>query len=375
MKNKFAKLMTFILVTILPFISVDLVSYGENNVNTKDITYSDYLEMNIENHETEYNENLEKKLNANGITDEMIERIPKEFVEKISENNGNIGVELNYYKCVEMPDNISQEMLNDNNINKNNTIIVDGEEYEQVNLVELSDEELDELINYEYKKDVNSESCGSMFQQKAYAASLNKLEDEVKSESGMLYMYSMITYGQTTESGLKTVYIYSEAEWLISPKNRGEDVFGIEFHYDTLVDDSSIVRKYSYIENDHSNPGIITKTERNVATSSLPVNSEGNAFYVKFNLEDDKSYSYITDNIISLSGCATVINTSLKATSANTYYWHKTRNISRSTSVQLGLTIDKYGNPTMEISVYETFQKTTQLNKISVSPEVHIEFK
>ena len=357
-RKKTMKLIAFVLATIIPFVSVDLISYGQSEV--EDITYKEYVDMNIKDYTTDYNENLEKKLNANGITDEMIEKIPTDYIEKILVNNGDVDVNVTYYKLSDNND------TNESYMNEDIEESLTNEGFEEMELVELSEDELDKLVNYVYHE--NDESKSSMFQKTTYAAS-SIYEDTQNSPTGMLALYSLMTYG-VEDNGHRGVDIYSEAEWLVSPKNRGEDILGIVFKSDTMVDANTIERTYSYVMNDHSNPGIINKEKRTVPASSLPVACKGSAFYVKFNLVDDKNYYYVTDNIISVRAQGTVTYRDVYSTWANKYYWHKTNKISNSTTVEF-----QAGTSGMGINVYETISKTSVVSKCSASPYVCLVFK
>ena len=153
-RKKTMKLIAFVLATIIPFVSVDLISYGESEV--EDITYKEYVDMNIKDYTTDYNENLEKKLNANGITDEMIEKIPTDYIEKILVNNGDVDVNVTYYKLSDNND------TNESYMNEDIEESLTNEGFEEVELVELSEDELDKLVNYVYHE--NDESKSSMFQ-------------------------------------------------------------------------------------------------------------------------------------------------------------------------------------------------------------------
>ena len=373
-KRYLFKLAVFIAAVNLPFITVDLTMANEKE--SKKITYDSLIQYNLENDTTGINRNVERKLNAYGITDEQITRIPQDYLENIYEQNGNITVEKKYYGYVSQEeDKLIEEDINDSNLNmvEADSIIIDGEEYESGKLVELTEEEIDEVINEKYNDEYNKvyKNDKMNFVNTAYASNVSKYEDtQPWKYDGELEVCEIITYGPPTDNGLRTIDVYAMAEWIKEPKHRGEDVLGIVLHPDTMILDETIQRSYTFTYMDFSNPGIIVPFPQNVSKSKLPVECCGNAFFVKFNLADDKSHAYARNHVITLRAMGMVINTNTKYTWANAYYWHKKTKISSSTGVQFSATSQGYG-----ISVYTTPELKTVVAHNSPPPYVRIVFK
>lgn len=259
------------------------------------------------------------------------------------------------------------------NSTEKSSIIVDGEEYESGKLVELTEEEIDEVINEKYYSEYNKVSKNDKmnFMNTAYASNVSTYEDEKKwSYDGELEIYELITYGPQTSGGLKTVDVYASAEWLKEPSHRGEDVLGIVMHHDTMIISDTIQQSYKFTYMDFSNPGIIIPFPQEVSKSKLPVGCSGNAFYVKFDLADDKNHAYARNHIITLRAMGTVINTSAKGTWANAYYWHKKSKISSRTYAQFSASSNGFG-----INVFNTIEKKTEMAHNSPPPYVNVVFK
>ena len=359
MKKNLLKILVFVAAVNLPFISVDTF-YAEER---EQMTFDKMIEENMDKNATDINKNLEKKLNAYGISDDDINDMPDSFIEKIEENNGNIDVDIKFYGCIaeDEEDNISTTQT------ENDEQIV-----EMDNLVELSDDEVDMIIAQSYSEDNADTSIGSElatgFMTNAYALGI---EDEKEWKyDGIVEVYVCMSYGTVASNGTRTVETYAQAEWLKEPSKRGEDVLSISFQNDVVVDDSYSSGTYTYQNVDHSNPGILVKTNVKVPKSKLFVDGRMSSAYIKLNLVDDKSYAMAKKHLITLHTRGIVTNKSTQCVKAVATYWHKTTDISKTTSVDFTASSNGVG-----VTAYTTVSRGTRLKAMPNPAKSIIYFK
>lgn len=352
MRKKLFKVLTFIAVINLPFLTVDTFYANER----EKMTFDKMIEKNMDKHTTHINKNIEKKLNAYGLSDDNINEMPESFVKKIEENNGNISVDVKFYGCVEEETENCTNETQEESVSENVEQVMENDD-----LVELSEEEINMVINNCYSEDNTSNSIvsevASGFVQTAYAASN---EDEKEWDyDGVVEVYICMTYGTPASNGTRTVDVYTQAEWLEEPSKRGEDVLDITFDQDVSFDKDSLKGSYTYQNVDHSNPGILITTDESVSSSKLPMSCKQGAAWIKFNLVDDKSWAKAKKHKITLSATGIVSSSCTTCVQATATYWHKTTSISKDTTVEFSASNEGVG-----ITVYTTLSKETKLKSM-----------
>lgn len=368
MKKLIARVMVFCLTVTIPFLTGDLLEASANDKERVTLEYK--IEHEIKNDTTDVPANIERKLNAYGISDENIEHIPDKVINNLKENNGNGTIDVRYYGSKSSDEQAEEENYYEfqQRLEESAGELTD-EMYETECLVPLTEEEVNKIFNFsESTKDEGHLSTGNQFCQNVYA---DGMEDQTEDDyDGLVQVYIMITYGKPLSNGLKTVSVYECAEWLKRPKYTGEDVIGITFPEGILVDKETLGREYRYQYKDHSNPGIFQYFDCKADTSKLPVRYNNCAVAMTADLANDTKSAMAQKHFLAIWVEGIVSNKGTKCVNASGHYFHKVKKISNKTTVVIGV---NHGGG--YINAYNSTSCDSVLHEVPNNPMCLIRFK
>lgn len=367
MKKIIARVMVFCMTVTIPFLTGDLLEASAHD--KEKVTIGDKIENEIKNDTTDVPENIERKLNAYGISDENIEHIPDKVIDNLVENNGNGIIDVRYYGSKSSDEQDEENYYEfQQRLEESEDELVE-EVYETQCLVPLTEEEVNEIFDFsESTEDEKHISMGSLFCQNVYADGMTDQTEDTY--DGLVQVCIMITYGKTLSNGLKTVSVYECAEWLKRPKYTGEDVIGITFPEGVLVDKETLGREYRYQYKDHSNPGIFQYFDYKADTSKLPVKYNNCAVAMTADLADDTSSAVAQNHFLAIWVEGIVSNKGTKCVNATGHYFHKVKKISNKTTVVLG--VNQGGG---YINVYNSTACDSVLHEVPNNPMCLLRFK
>ena len=273
------------------------------------------LNYEISNKTTKLPENIERKLNLAGLTDQEIAHLDKKTLDLIKEGN-NFSADVKYYKVDE------EDIYNKS---KNYSVNITGEE-------------LDNLINDVY------DNSGKWIQENKKANKVSVLEsmgfipitakavDNIQTSS-CGYLKQVISIVQSTGD---RCYVSYTAYWLKNPKNRQVEVYGVITKNLTPVVSTS---KNYYTAVSDAGANINYKGVQKNETTGIAVTMN-----MRQNILGDGFSSTYKKQIMHLGFYATIDSRNSKRVSASGHYYHQQSQIQFTPSVSIGSTGFSFAN-------------------------------